>query len=155
MPKIPQSGLLRLVFYSAPMCHSWYTFIFPSYFHFKAATSLIQRFAALLPVFERADRFQYSTSFLNLGNSANALYILLRTVISLYLHCINAFVLSGLFHYPDRFLHHLVRKNKGRMYTVLLTMTFIPLLTYAFLQLSHFVSISALLFSHKAGLNKA
>ena len=55
-------------------------------------------------------------SFLNLVNSVNALYILLRMVISFYLYYINTLVLSRLFHYPDRFLHHLVQKNKGRVY---------------------------------------
>ena len=49
-------------------------------------------------------------------NGVNALYILLRTVISFCLHYINTFVLSKLFHYPERFLHHLVGKNEGRMY---------------------------------------
>ena len=37
----------------------------------------------------------------------------LRTVVSYYLNYINTFVLSG---YPDRFLHHLFRKSKGRVY---------------------------------------
>ena len=43
------------------------------------------------------------------------LYILLRTVISFDLHYINAFVLSGLFHYPDWLRHHLFQKNEGRV----------------------------------------
>ena len=54
-------------------------------------------------------------SFLNL---VNALYLLLRTVISFYLHHINTFVLSGLFHFPDRFQHHPVRKNEGPVHFI-------------------------------------
>ena len=54
-------------------------------------------------------------SFLNL---VNALYLLSRTVISFYLHHINTFVLSGLFHFPDRFQHHPVRENKGRVHFI-------------------------------------
>ena len=53
-----------------------------------------------------------TTSFLDPVNSVNALLILLREV---YSHYINRFVLSEIFHYPDKFLHHLVRKNKGRV----------------------------------------
>ena len=44
------------------------------------------------------------------------MYILLRMVISFYLFWINTFLLSGLFHYPDRFLHHLLQKNEGQVY---------------------------------------
>ena len=47
------------------------------------------------------------------------LYIFLRTVISFYLYYINIFVLSGLFHYSDRFLQHLVWKSKGRVYVLI------------------------------------
>ena len=46
----------------------------------------------------------------------HALYILLRTVFSFYLRYINTFMISQLFHYPERFMHHLVGKNEGRMY---------------------------------------
>ena len=53
-------------------------------------------------------------AFLNLVNSVNALCILLRTVISFYLHYVNMFALSKGFYFPDRFLHHLVWKNEGQ-----------------------------------------
>ena len=56
-----------------------------------------------------------NSAVLNLVNSVNALCILFKTVISFYLHYINTFALSGLFHYPDRFLHQLVRKNEGQV----------------------------------------
>ena len=56
-----------------------------------------------------------NSAVLNLVNSVNALCILLRTGVSFYLHNINTFALSGLFHYLDRFLHHLVRENEGRV----------------------------------------
>ena len=28
-------------------------------------------------------------------------------------------MLSGFFHYPERFLHHLIRKNEGRVHKIL------------------------------------
>ena len=47
------------------------------------------------------------------------LHILFRMVISFYLHYINTFVLSRLFYYSERFLHYLVWKNKGQVYTII------------------------------------
>ena len=58
----------------------------------------------------------HRTSFLNPVNSVNALYILLRTVNSFYLHYINTIVLLRLFHYLNKFLHHFIQKNKGLVY---------------------------------------
>ena len=78
-------------------------------------------------------------------NNVNALHILLRTYFILFKprafstcfvvlflayktlsidrnhlelakHCMDSFVLYGIFHYPDRFLHYLVRKNDGSVY---------------------------------------
>ena len=49
-----------------------------------------------------------------LDRGLNALYMLIKSVISFYLHYINIFVLSGLSHYSDSLLHHLVQKNEGR-----------------------------------------
>ena len=46
-----------------------------------------------------------------LDRGLNALYMLIKTVISFYLHYINIFVLSELSHYSDSLLHHLVQKK--------------------------------------------